>query len=243
MAVMTRYGGPLVSMLASGAVLALSLAGCSSSSSDAAPAYRLASVAVDEDNDGAPNNLFTWLYDEQGRAVAEELVGNDGSVETRFGRVRNGNTLRIERDEGDDGSVEGVSTWTVDENGLPVSFRLEASAGGDTPQAIDYIAEGGRLVGAEIDDGVDGSIDLTERYRYDEDGLLAGVDFDFDGDGIADDSLEVQRDTSGTVVRLEEDYGNDGGVDFVRTLEYEIGVCDADDVANTAVAPVIDICL
>lgn len=196
-------------------------------------ANRPATEEWDSDGDGTADSIQRWAYAGDGQVVSDELdTDADGLVD--FGRWStydaagrivedlrfedgyhhlltstydaSGNLLRIDSDDGGDGSpshrrefsydaddrllsatydadVDGTPEqadyWTYDD-GYRVT-RLETAEGRDPYERTTTHDEAGRVTRIDYDEGADGAIDRSDVWTYDAGGLLVRFDYVYEG--------------------------------------------------------------
>ena len=105
-----------------------------------------------------------------------------------------------------------VSVYTLE-------YLDEASAGVSYAQYSHYYMEC-TLIQSETDLEIDGAIDLTSDYYYDDDGLLVIAET-VDASGDAVKTIHYTYDGNGNPLLVDQDDGADGTVDLIWTYEYD----------------------
>lgn len=132
-----------------------------------------------------------------------------------------GNLVRYEYDDGDDGVADYVATYTWDPEGNLVRYERDSDGDGD----LDYVAtyawdENGNIEAYTIDEDGDGELDHSYSYTYDDAGLRLHAEEDLDGDGLSDIWFTYTYDAVGRRATTTADAGNDGTVDALLTFAY-----------------------
>jgi YD repeat-containing protein len=153
--------------------------------------------------------------------------GGDGTVNalTTYTYDANGNRTQEKYDWGPDGNWDRLTNYTYDANGNQT--KVEVDAGGDGTVNIirtsTYDAKGNRIK-YEEDRNADGKMEAIYTYTYDTTGNLFKAEFDYQADGAVDRIDTYTYDDNGNLIKLEEDTNADGEIDIIFNYTYdEIG--------------------
>lgn len=127
---------------------------------------RVATWWVDEDGDGAPEQVYAYRYDDAGQVVG------------------------VDRDDGGDGTIDGVYAYMLDDGGHVLELTLDDGPDGvvDTRWTQDVRADGaGHTLYDQVrDDGDDGVPDRFLHYAFDASKRFVYTYADEDADGALD---------------------------------------------------------
>ena len=121
-------------------------------------------------------------------------------------------------------------TYTYDENGIRESELLESDA---LPSLKTSFIQGedGLVIRAEQDEGVDGSIETTIRYQY-ENGRLVTRDYDYDQDFVADTRRLTTFDSQGRFAGYLQYVLSDSGEQLSNTANVVVTYPSSDMVVS-----------
>jgi hypothetical protein len=211
-------------------------------------AARLIAASSDVDANGVDDELYTSIYDGDGRLIRVE--GDfDGDRDLDYTYDDNGNLTEYAEDDDGDGNPDYIETYAYDGNGNLTEYAKDNDGVGnpshvetynynddgyqnrwtidsDGDGTIDYIehrtfdAEGSRISTSKDFDG-DGIPDYVETYTYDDNGYRNSWTTDSDGDG-ATDRIEYRTfDAAGNGLTLEQDEDGDGTIDHWEDYTYD----------------------
>jgi YD repeat-containing protein len=141
----------------------------------------------DEGVDGIFEKIVHYVYNADGTVMLELISRSPGGSLITYDS--SGNLTTAEHDDGDNGSIDKVITYTYDSSG--------------------------NLTTAEHDDGDNGSIDKVITYTYDSSGNLTREEHDDGDDGSIDKVITYTHDSSGNIIAEEHDNDNNGTIDSI----------------------------
>jgi len=180
----------------------------------------------DRDGDGEFEIVTTFAYVwDQGRVIRIETdEGADGTldiVETRE-YTPSGRIWRTVRDEGVDGTPDRIeeSTWS---NGRRTRMTIDQPAGGQVETIQDYAYGNDNIVdGRYMRRYNDGGLIQSTRYEngYLPNGRLGVMNIDLQDDGQLDNRIERIYDLDGRMIGTLTDTGADGTIDTLHSYMY-----------------------
>ena len=178
----------------------------------------------DRDSNGSADSFETYAYDELGNRVRTELdIDRDGSTEdiSTFTYTL-GRMTRLERDQGANGTIDRIETYTYDESGHLLREEVDRNADGSAERIHTYTYnEQGNRTREDTDRDGDGSADQSRIYVYHDatnNYQLQEERLDMDGDGTPEQITTYSYDENGNLRRTEKDDGGNGSID--STVEY-----------------------
>ncbi len=120
-------------------------------------------MASDDNQDGQPDSKIYWRYDHRGGLVRMDAdTNNDGRIDQKT-YFREGVPYRQEDDADGNGKMDA---WTTFAKGIQAVQRLDTNGDGK-PDMIKKLEHGksGDIVGAQVDQDLDGIDDYLEKYE------------------------------------------------------------------------------
>lgn len=187
-------------------------------------------VLVEEDLDGdAIFEKTTWhehLVDERGRVIrVESDEGMDGTIDAVETRTYNerGRVLEIVHDQDNDGRPDKIETNTWNEMGLRVRWATDQPVGGPVEMIQEWdFDDTGHSPGRTLTRLVGENRTVT-RYNnvFDASGRLHAFEVDNGADGTIDNRGVRFYDPSGVMVETRNDIDNDGTPDNATIYDYD----------------------
>jgi hypothetical protein len=113
-----------------------------------------------------------------------------------------------------DGIADDRHTIRFNDLGLRESHEIDESMDGDIDMQVNYFyTASGQLLEEVFDRGADSIVEKKISYSYDEEGRILLIETDFDGDGVADSVENFGYDEQGRQVAREFDADLDGEAD------------------------------
>jgi hypothetical protein len=158
--------------------------------------------------------------------------GDDGDDNNSTNSVNNNNTtsanewrlVKIEEDEGKDGSIDVTSSFSYDANGrLTNSHYSTRSIEGEMVEmaaSFNYNAEGQWTTMDVEMTRVGVVVKIEDTFSYGVNGLLTEIRTDIRNDGLIETTTTLYYDNNGKLVK-EDEFGESGGLQEVLTYIYD----------------------
>jgi hypothetical protein len=182
-----------------------------------------ADVTLDIGDDGTSDGGGTDLYDPVRTDLlvhVERMLAGVDAYERDIEYDSLGNIVRSTVDEGSDGIVDSVVSYTRDADGRPLTETLDDDGDGVSDDVRTFTwNEEGLLLAFTQDYNGDGDPDYAFEYTW-----VAGVRVtsteDRDGDEVVDISFTYTYDDVGRPTLVEGDSETDGSINYVLTRTY-----------------------
>lgn len=181
----------------------------------------------DQGIDGVLEETRTSAYDSNGLLI-DQLVEQLGegaqmsAVRHTWTRNTAGDILTEATDNGDDGSIDSLTTITYDTNGDPLLRTVDQGNDGTVDVRVAY-AHGapGELVEEATDIGDDGVVDERHLLSW-SGGQVVAETFQRLGEGsLESSSIAYQYDSNGQLAQVDHDDDDDGQVDRIEQLTWQ----------------------
>lgn len=176
-------------------------------------------------------------FDSDGRPKKRTSTGdNQPKIVTTFAYDKCGRKKRAERDVGDDGTVDSVTTWSYSGGRQPATVDTDTD-GDSTPEVrkVYKYDNKGREIVRKMDGkddrsrDIDGNFDEIYRMEYNSNDDLVRREYDGNGDGKLDDNVDRIRtwsyDSQNRLVRTTTNHqpADSNGPTKVVVLSYSSG--------------------
>jgi len=202
--------------------------------------WRLATIDVDTNSDGAVDNRFILEFDDTGLRIAEYFdVGADGQFDDEFKFLyRNGLLVETRNDFGRDGFVERYDfrVYNDDSRLIGSLSRLEP-AGANVFQNVYVYDDNGELTEQVVSDG-NNITNAVLTYERNSAGQISRVLRDNGGDSVVNTVIEYTYTVDG-LTRPRTAESIDTGERVSWTYQYDVAPCNAD----SNIAPFFNICI
>lgn len=177
--------------------------------------------------------VVTRHFDAQDRLVRKEKQGLDSNYDdavTTFKYDKCGRKIRVETDQGADGSIDEVKTFSYSGGTNPTTIELQTD-NDPTPEVRTKKSydNRGRVVRKKVDGAdernkdVDGVFELTVWNKYNQNGDITEKEKDMDLDGTVDWRRTWSYDSQGRVTRGTTNATVGTAEKVVRTYSYSPG--------------------
>lgn len=215
------------------------------------PDAELLRVEVSYGAGGVFDNVTTYQYDQNGRLIAIDMVGDripavaeelgvpaieilyladyhDATYSVIFEYDADGYLIGDIREGNRPDFGQRTEIRYYDSNGKLARYEGSNTLFGDPPQQGTDVHEFeydtyGRLIRDSIDQDGDNMPDVIRswHYDYDDQGNVVRMESDEDGDGIVAEIVVREYDQRGNIIREERDPNGDGDAEEVTLREYD----------------------